>query len=259
METKRLIIAIALSIAVIAIYQMFFVPKSQPVPQKQIVQAETQEVSKEEGQDNVLGKSSMDAADILFGRQEVVKDTHETPVPVNEDLKGNQVRDITVESDLFTAVFTTKGAGLKSFILKKYKDDSKQPLDLISSKVNDFGIYPFYISTEADLRFKDVNDGIFTYDGEPIVNVGDTGRQEIVFRYSDVAKNISVTKTFAFVNNSYIVDVDCDIVKDGKAFPAPIVFGPDLENNILKERMGTKLRIGAFNGDSIKEVKSKTK
>ena len=47
------------------------------------------------------------------------------------------------ETPDFTAVFTNKGAGLKSFVLKKYKDDQKKPLDLVSEKAGNTVIYPF--------------------------------------------------------------------------------------------------------------------
>jgi len=253
MEQKNLVVAIALSIAVLFLYSMFFAPKPQPVSQKEVVQTDTQQV-KQEGQEKTTeaapGKSSRDAADILFGNREVEKKTEEPPVPVELDVKGSEARDITIETDLFSAVFTTRGAGLKSFVLKKYKDDKKNPLDLVAQKVKDFNIFPFYISTESDMRFKEVNEGLFVYDGDPVVEVEAGGKQSVTFRYSDVMKKISVTKTFEFVDNSYIVDMKCRIIKDGKVVPAPVVFGPDLENNILEERTGSKLRIWAFDGDS---------
>ncbi len=41
--------------------------------------------------------------------------------------------ETVVENDLYRIVFTNKGAQAKSWVLKKYKDEQGQPLDLVNA------------------------------------------------------------------------------------------------------------------------------
>ncbi len=273
METKRVILAIALSIIVIVAYQYFFMPKPQPRPVPPPGSPET--VATESGTPPAQTEKTAAAGDTttegqlpdVFSAQK----TTETPgpqktefEPVKENIKDQDLKEIVVETDLFKAVFTNKGAGLKSFVLKKYNDDVKQPLDLISSKVFEkFGpheIFPFYFSPfeeseELKAMYLHLNQQQYFYEGDsPVLLVGNQeAKKEVVFKYSDVEKNLSVEKRFTFTNNSYVFGVDCRVTKEGRKLEeAPLIFGPDLENNVNKNRvMQPDLRIGAYNGQDI--------
>ncbi|ABQ28572.1 membrane protein insertase YidC [Geotalea uraniireducens] len=96
---KRVVIAVILSIAVLYAYSMIFPPpqkkdvvKPGPVPQSQTAPVQA------------------------------VSSTSVLPAIMQQ---GNvSVRDLVVETDLFTAVFSTRGAGLKKLVLKRYKETS---------------------------------------------------------------------------------------------------------------------------------------
>ncbi len=159
MDTKRLIFAVALSIIVIMVYQYFFMPKPSQSPQLQPGRAveSAGQVSKgaeSTKQTQTTGtESSSSTRDLseLFSKdtkKEIVAE--KSLEPVKEDIKETLQKEVVVETDLFTAVFTNQGAGLKSFIMKKYQDDKEQPLDLVSEKVAKFSVYPFYFSPFGD-------------------------------------------------------------------------------------------------------------
>ncbi|UCH95223.1 MAG: membrane protein insertase YidC [Candidatus Aminicenantes bacterium] len=274
-DTKRLILAIALSVIVMIVYFMIK-PKPQP-PQTQQEQA-----AAGQGQDQTLPPQDQqedtstswdtspesEALPDIFSKKKKEKapDTKKPGFePVKEDIIDEFQKEVVVETDFFKAVFTNKGAGLKSFILKNYNDDTKNPLDLISSKVDKkFGtheIYPFYFSPFEDDEetrevFLDLNRRRFLYEGELTVHLGsqDT-HKEIVFKYANVDKNITVIKRFVFSNSSYVFEVDYRVIKDGQIIDAPVVFGPDLENKVSKNRvMQTSLRLGAYNGQEVKTI-----
>lgn len=234
-------------------------PKPADVPQPQTTETvtATQENAPADGQPEETEKSQ-DIADILADTEEPVK---EEPVPEaevpGEDIVAEQDRDIKVETDLFVATFTNRGAGLKSFILKKYKDDVGGPLDLISSGVEKYGYYPFYFSPfEKQPLFKELNDALYQFEGDSdIVNVAAGQNIEVLFKFARQKDNVSVYKKFIFTGDSYMFRVDVQIVKDGKLVKAPVVFGPDLENNISADRsMQAGLKIGAYNGDKIEDI-----
>ena len=200
--------------------------------------------------------------------------------PITENIVDQVEKEVTVETDLFKAVFTNKGAGLKSFILKNYNDDAKNPMDLVSSKIHQtfdrelddgqkvsFQIFPFYFSPFEDEEggeemlkiFLDLNNQKFLYQGGDNLTVNLTGSQEstkeIVFKYANADRNISISKTFRFSNSSYVFEVDYQVIIDGQIVEAPIVFGPDLENNVSKDRvMQSMLKLGAFNGQDVNTV-----
>ena len=54
--------------------------------------------------------------------------------------------DIVVESDAIRAVFTTRGAVLKSWRLKRYQDQTGQPLDLVPQVLPPGTARPFTLS-----------------------------------------------------------------------------------------------------------------
>jgi YidC/Oxa1 family membrane protein insertase len=96
---KRTLLAIVLSLAVLLIYQMFFAKP--PAPRQ--VPAGTDAVSEAVVQPAVPQK-------ITVAKKPVAR-------------KQVPAKEIKVETPLYTAVFSTKGAALKSFKLKEYQQD----------------------------------------------------------------------------------------------------------------------------------------
>lgn len=259
MDTKRLIFAVVLSIIAIMVYQYFFMPKQPHTPQPQ--PGPTAESTGTTGQTKGP-ESSTNSHNIsdLFSKDTKKEIAEEKlPEPVKENIKESSLKEVVVETNLFTAVFTNQGAGLKSFILKKYKDDKKLPLDLVSEKVTKFGVYPFYFSPfEGNELLQDLNNQKFVYEGNGELNIKLTGGQskEIIFKYQDMAKNVSAYKKFIIYPNSYVIGIEYGLTKNGKPLdtPPPFVFGPDLENNISDQRpKQTSLKIRAYDGSKTED------
>ncbi|MCK4890132.1 MAG: membrane protein insertase YidC [Candidatus Aminicenantes bacterium] len=261
MDTKKLILAIALSIIVITLYQYFFMPKpavKANVPVEAGVVPTTIPPVSAEKSDESGSKSLSD----IFSKTKKEEKVEEIKVePVASDVVGNVEKDIVVETNLFTAVFTNRGGGLKSFVLKKYKDDLKNPLNLISEKVNDeIGgdkYLPFYFSIFYQEEYvKELNRNLFGHSGTGTMIVSGNIEKELVFKYSSVEKNISVEKRFFFRNDSYVIGMKISVVKDGKPISIPLVFGPDLENHIGAQRAQTSsLILKGFDGTDIQDLK----
>jgi YidC/Oxa1 family membrane protein insertase len=251
------------------VYQYFFMPKPTPAPQPQpgqtAVSGSPGQVNKDAGTtgqtQTTAPESGATARDLseLFSKDTKKEIVAEKALePVKEDIKEALLKETVVETDLFIAVFTNQGAGLKSFILKKYRDDKEQPLDLVSEKVAKFSVYPFYFSPFGeDKIYAELNSQKFALEGQENLNIKLTGGQtrEIVFKYQDAARNISVFKKFVIYNNSYIIGLEYGLTRDGKILDAPFVFGPELENNVSDQRsMQMGLKIRAFDGADTKDV-----
>lgn len=261
MDTKRLIIAIALSIVVITIYQYFFMPKPKPMDTPPAQTTDQVTTGTEQGTGTQTPKTTEQKSEkrnladwFSKKKKEVVEE--KVLESVQEDLKETVSKEVVVDTELYTAVFTNEGAGLKSFILKKYLDDEKQPLDLVSQKVEKFNVYPFYFSPfEGNETFLDLNSQKYVYEGSTGITLMGGETREIVFKYRDVEKNLSVFKKFVVSNGTYIVGLDYELIKDGKELDIPFVFGPDLENNISESRaIQGGVKIITYNGSDTSDL-----
>lgn len=111
---KRTILAVVLSLAVLLIYQMFFAKP--PVPERAATPVqEAQQVQKE------TVTKPISPPTITTAKKIIVK-------------KEIAAKDIKVETSRYTAIFSTKGAALKSFQLKGYQKECSECAD---------DIYPF--------------------------------------------------------------------------------------------------------------------
>ena len=256
MDTKRLILAVVLSIVVIFI----FMPKQKPRP-RQVDQKKPPAIEQKDTAKTETVTSDQDITD-LFSKKKKEKAVEKVIESVQEDIKGEKEDLIRVETDLFIATFMNTGAGLKSFILKNYMDDKHNPLDLISEKVKDkgFGLYPFYFSSlqgdEFDKDMRKLNSEKFMYKGALNVKLIGNDIRELVFEYADKEHDLYAVKKFRILNGSYVIGFDSRIVKDGIVLDIPVLFGPDFENNISEIRkVQAALGLKFYAGNDVNEIK----
>ncbi len=250
METKRLILAIALSMVVIIGYQMLFPPQ---VANKNITNVNTQEnINGNQLQTN--DNRQVPVNPIAKKKEETVLNNKTETVKTAETKVAETIKLIKIDSENFTAEFTNKGAALKSFVLKKYMDDNKPEknnLDLVSKQARtENEVLPFHFSTFDD---RDVNNNIYKdanstlYQVEKIENDNNT---KLIFKYTKGATQVS--KTFVIYEHSYVIGIDTEIITNGKKIPAPYIFGPELGNNLRPESMMYTLK--GFNGTDVEDA-----
>src|ERR1700730_4497148 len=124
------------------------------------------------------------------------------PVSATAD---SEERTIVAENALYRVEFSNRGAVVKSWQLKKYKDDSKpqKPLDLVHSQAaQQTGAWPFSLSMNDPQMEKAANSGLYKVSGNA-ANL--TAPAELTFAWSD--GHLEITKTFHF-DHSYVVNVD---------------------------------------------------
>ncbi|HTR26034.1 MAG TPA: membrane protein insertase YidC [Terriglobales bacterium] len=133
-----------------------------------------------------------------------------------------------VENDLYRIVFTNRGAQVKSWTLKKWDDDSGQPLDLVNqTAAAKFG-YPLSLWTYSgnldDSSRNKINSALYA-----VTSTGSTAPADITFEYSD--GDLAVRKIFHF-DHSYVVGVQTSVQVKGSnvtAFPMwPSGFGDQI-------------------------------
>lgn len=104
---KRTVLAIVLSLAVLMVYQIFFIKP--PVPQNAATPQESSEQSKK---DSVSVPQTAKTYPVAKIEPRTAPSRPEAPP-----------RDITVDTPHYTAIFSTRGAALKSLKLKDYHQD----------------------------------------------------------------------------------------------------------------------------------------
>ncbi len=141
----------------------------------------------------------------------------------SESKAATSESDITVENDLYKLVFTNRGAQVKSWILKKYKDDDGRPLDLVNKETVKFGLPLGLFTYDENLR-NQVNSALY------VANVSKklTAPGELAFDYAN--GGVVVHKSFVF-GTTYVISIQTTVTQNGQAVQAfpmwPAAFGDE--------------------------------
>src|SRR5277367_6530691 len=133
--------------------------------------------------------------------------------------------ETTIESDLYRVTFTNKGAQVKSWILKKFKDDKGAPLELVNKAAAERYGYPLSLWTYDENLRNQLNSALYV----PSASGTLTAPAELTFEYAD--QGLAVRKVFRF-NHTYLVQVETSATSNGAAIPAipawPAGFGDEI-------------------------------
>lgn len=130
--------------------------------------------------------------------------------------------ETVIDSDLFHIVFTNRGALVKSWILKKYDDESGHPLDLVNNPASAKYGYPLSLWTYDETQRNQLNSALYV----PSATGQLAAPASITFDYVD--QGWAVRKTFSF-DETYLLHCETSVSLNGSpvtAFPAwPAGFG----------------------------------
>lgn len=191
---KRTILAIVLSLAVIIIYQLFFFkpPAKAPAP------TSTREVPKVKEESPAVAKA--------------VKEK------ITVGPKTGEEKKVLVDTPLYSAVFTSRGAGLTSFKLKKYKktlDPNSDSVDLVSLKAGMKS--PLGVSF-VNSSFEIPDEMFFTSPVDRIELTRENQEERLAFSAVWPGK-LKVEKIFTFHSHRYTIEME---VKVTNLSPLPI-------------------------------------
>ena len=133
-------------------------------------------------------------------------------------------RDVRVETRDVIAIFTNKGARLKSWRLKHYLDQQKQPQELIEHLATH--PLPFTLRAGSDATTAALNDVLYTVSGAPASTV-DAAPADLRFEYRDSA-GLHAVKEFHLDPSSYIFSVRVSVTENDKPLAPAIVWGPGI-------------------------------
>ncbi|KPK33482.1 MAG: hypothetical protein AMK70_09435 [Nitrospira bacterium SG8_35_1] len=188
---KRTILAVALSVMVLVVWS-FFAPKK-PVQEPQAPVASGPAVQSAPPVRNDLQESPAAPAPVAAA-------TAAMPA-----VESAEAKDIVIETDLYKAVFSTQGAIIKSWELKKYKDNNGMPVALLKKP----GIIPALGIMLEDSRRNLPQQSLYTASAERLVlSEGRKKEGEVLFTLS--RDGMLIRKRFVFYNDHYKVDLSVE-------------------------------------------------
>ncbi|MGQ9570709.1 MAG: membrane protein insertase YidC [Thermodesulfovibrionales bacterium] len=170
---KRALIAVGLAFIILFLYQQFFY---KPQPQK--IQKKAEVTKKEEP---------------------LPVKTAELTIPK----KTAEGKNIKVETDLYSAIFSTKGGTLKYYEIKNYKDKEGKNIILLKTVGP---VPPLAIGIQDNFNLADAD---FFTSGKDIKLNKVTPSETLIFEYLD--KNFSIRRTYTFYNDNYKIDIKDEV------------------------------------------------
>jgi len=236
---RRVLVAIFLSFIVLYAYQAFIVkPTPKPAKGSAAPTAATQTPSS--------GAASTTPA----AQAPAVVAAPPAAAVVGESTE----RDVRIETPEVIAVFTNRGARLKSWRLKKYLDQAHQPQELIENQLATQPL-PFTLSTPNAQLDATLNNALYKVTAVPQSPL--TEPADVRFEYQD-ASGVRSVKTFHFVPDSYVVAVNAEVNSGSGAVTPAIVWGPGV-GDIAEVSRYTQRAEGLYKKPNEKEQRLSSK
>jgi len=192
---KRALLAVIISMIILIFYQQYFAPPPPEVTKEKPAQEKAPAVEK--------GAPAGET-------KPVTREPAPVTTPAVGEIKALPGKDITVDTPLYTAIFDTRGARLKSWKVKKYLDkinEGAKPIDLATEALS--GGYPFGLEiTEANFPFS--SDVIFQANTQTL-NLGPSQSQgELLFTWNS-PEGMRIIQQIVFYADSYRLDINLNL------------------------------------------------
>ena len=241
---KRAFIAVGLSIAVFYLFSMLFGPDKQKVDQ-----------SSPQSLSSVVNNQSTKS-------QQLSVPPSPAP-PSGQSLPSNAPqKDITVDTDLYTAVFSSRGASLESMTLKNYREENTPAAKKVTlGNDSDPNILSF--STRATgLDLPDSTQFMPDADG---LKIEKNGSKQLTFNYIS-GQGYTVRKVYTFTSGVYGIKLETQIFNNSAAplvgaiqqvmtYPAT----PKVKNNRFDTAGAYLFSDNSLQSNKIKDVLSASK
>ncbi|MBC7362324.1 MAG: membrane protein insertase YidC [Candidatus Aminicenantes bacterium] len=216
---RRLILAIFLSFLILFLYQLVFIKpqKITPTPPEQAAAVQKAEAPKESPE-----------------AQETKALTAESQTAVSgEVVAAEKEETLTVDTPLYTAVWSNKGGVLKSWKLKHHlkrlptkKEPEKEPLDLVPETAEKTGLYPFSLKLDEPELTEKINSVLYRVKAGKLIVEPDQ-KSSLIFEYSD-GNTVKVRKEFIFNGQDYNFELKMRVEISGKEVDPLILWGPGI-------------------------------
>jgi YidC/Oxa1 family membrane protein insertase len=186
-------------VLMVVAFQIWGPKKPQPVPETKAQPAQTAT--------NATSAPAIAAETVAAPSTSRSKHGTSTAV-ASATVQGAALTTTVVENELYRIEFTNQGGQVKSWVLKKFTDDSGKPLDLVNSDAaGKFGL-PLSLFTYDDGLKSRLNSAMYVASATGTLHAP----AELSFDYS--AGGLAVHKTFHF-DSSYVIHADVAVTENG--------------------------------------------
>ena len=166
----------------------------------------------------------------------------ETPAPARAPAAAALVaetaeRDVRVETRDVIAVFTNRGARLKSWRLKRYLNAEREPQELVEHAVASQPL-PFTLRASNEATTTTLNTALYAVSGAPAASV-ESSPVDLRFEYRDSA-GLHAVKAFHLEPSAFVIAVDVAVTEGERGLKPAIVWGPALGDVAEVSRYTTK-------------------
>jgi YidC/Oxa1 family membrane protein insertase len=237
---RRVLLAITLSFLVLFLFQRFVMPPPAPASAPSTSDGATARQAPANGTPQTSAVPNAGAIEARADRAEAAR---REGGPASEAIAATvteaSVRDLVVETTKVKAVFSNQGGRIVHWILKEFRTDEGEPLDLVPAGAGENAMRPFTLTVDDQAVSARINDAIYrvTVDGAPAGELVDAtaSPKSIVFETAS-ADGLSVRKTFSVEPTSYIINFGAVVQIGTQRLNPTIHWGPGLGDDIARSK-----------------------
>ncbi|MEZ5416349.1 MAG: membrane protein insertase YidC [Vicinamibacterales bacterium] len=154
-------------------------------------------------------------------------------------------REFVVETATIRAVFTNRGARLKRWVLKDYRDAAGVPVDLVPTDVPNQPL-PFTLGLDSQGDTDQVNNALFLAENDPPPTVDATTTPAALTFVYEGADGLTVRKQFMLQPTGYEFAATFEVKRGGSALNPRIQWGPGLGDEIARAAGSGGLFSGSY-------------
>ena len=231
MDSSRVLIAVILSIVLVVAYQelvlkRFFPPPTQQQQQQAAEQAKAAKAAQAQALGNGLSASATGVAApgaVATGAVATgAVESGQQSVAMAPSAAVAAERTVEVDSDFYVAVFTTRGARLKSFTLRRYRQNAAKdspPYEMV--QIPPGGHLPLgAVMTRGGQVFDDRD---LSYETSAPAQIKPAAGADATATFAaKTADGTAITKTFTFRASSYVFSMDVAVAAGAAAAGAAL-------------------------------------
>jgi YidC/Oxa1 family membrane protein insertase len=224
---RRVLLAISLSFMVLFLYQALLVPPRPAQPANNTPPA-AMTVAAPPGRTLTPGNESVEAAIV-------------PPPPVAAVVGDAEAREIVVETQKIRAVFTNRGARIRHWHLKDFKNGAGEPIDLIPETTAPDTPLPFSLRMDDATTTARLNDGLYRVSGVSGGSVDATAQSATIAFDLETVDGLKARKVFVLEPATYVVQFSANVEQAGQQVVPTIDWGPGLGDEIARASAGSFL------------------
>jgi YidC/Oxa1 family membrane protein insertase len=201
---KRMLMVFAVTFALIILSQLFLFKKNPATPPAAN--------SPQTNQSNPTTTATQPPAASPPAPAPTAPNSNATKAAVASKAASSEV-ETTVENNFYRIVFTNRWAQVKSWVLKKYKDDEGRPLDLVNKEgAAKYGL-PLSLYTYDETLRNQINSALYV----PSASGSIIAPGELTYEYAN--GDTTVRKTLQF-GDTYVISLETEVTQGGRVVAA---------------------------------------